>query len=563
MSAGAIGPRRAAIVAAVLFVVVYDIVALRLGAHTFFGASDASVYNRLGDALAHGRLDLDVSVPRGLLALPDPYDAHANQGFRAAGLHDYSLYDGRIYAYWGIVPALLVYLPAHLLGLTVADGHVVLAFVVLGFLTSVAILLTLVRRHLAVARTPVLAAGIVALGFANLGPFLLSRPLQYEVAIAAGDFFVMLGVLCFLRAADAARPRAAVAAGSLAMGLAVGCRPTLAVAIVVAVPLLWRRRRETFAPLAVPFALVLGGLAAYNYARFGAVAEFGTKWQLSDPQTRDGGYTSLGAVLPNLWNYLAPPPLGRAVFPFLFGNPGETSPIAPPDGYVKDAVVGMLWLAPVALLALGAPRWLRGGAAGLRRPALAIAGGAGAIALPLLAVNGTAVRYEPDVLPLLVLVAVLAWLAVDAARPRRWVTAGGSALVAFGVVVTALISLANNNALRGFHEGVFRALVDATGPLAAAAAGLAGQPVVAMIDGNAAGPPYRYDRLGREGASFTLARDGAELEIAAWRPGLVRLEGGSFAPRTVRVGGGVTRVGIRPTGRGPVRVRRLAARWAR
>src|SRR4051794_22715724 len=125
--------------AAVVLVALYYVAALELGAHTFFGASDASVYNRLGESLLHGRLSLDVRVPHGLLALSDPYDPVANRAFREGGLHDYSLYHGRIYAYWGVLPAVLLYLPAHAVGLTLADGHVVLLFVLGVFLASVAL----------------------------------------------------------------------------------------------------------------------------------------------------------------------------------------------------------------------------------------------------------------------------------------------------------------------------------------------------------------------------------------------------------------------------------------
>ena len=61
-----------------------------------------------------GRLDLPRAAPAGLLALPDPYDPQANRAFRMAGLegvHDLSLYNGKLYLYWGPVPTLVAFLP--------------------------------------------------------------------------------------------------------------------------------------------------------------------------------------------------------------------------------------------------------------------------------------------------------------------------------------------------------------------------------------------------------------------------------------------------------------------
>ena len=71
--------------------------------------------NRQTDAILAGQLNLKVDVPPELLALPDPQDPVANAPYRSQGLHDLSLYDGRIYAYFGIALVLLPYLPFRIL----------------------------------------------------------------------------------------------------------------------------------------------------------------------------------------------------------------------------------------------------------------------------------------------------------------------------------------------------------------------------------------------------------------------------------------------------------------
>lgn len=566
--------------AAVVLVIAYDVFALEVGAHTFFGASRSSVYNRLTDSLLHGRTTIDVKVPRGLLELPDPYDPAANRAYRDAGLHDYTLYNGKIYVYWGPVPALLVYAPAQLVGLTLADGHAVLLFAIAAFLASLALLGLLVRRLRAPPPPLALFAGAVALGFANLGPYLLSRPLQYEVAIAAGTFFVWLAALCFVAAIWSSRKLLLLGLGSLSVGLAVGCRATLALAMAMALPALWSLWRDapsrsarlrTLAALAIPCGVILVALAAYNAVRFDSLTEFGTRWQLSDPQYRRGGYFTGEAFLPNLWNYVVPPPLVRAVFPFLFGNPDETSPLSPGSRYVHDAVVGLLWLAPLTAFAALAPRWLREAAPELRRAVAVLAIGLAVLFLPLMFLHHDAIRYETDFLSLLMAIAVIAWMTRLAARPGRGLLGLGVVLAAVGALVTALISLDNNQALREHHPGVLRSLESVTGPLSALGAGLAGHPILAAVDQLPAGPPYRYDRLGRDGTTVRIARAGTRIEIAASRSGRVRLAGrvtggriairGSRTP-VLEVHRGVTRTTLVALGAQSVRVEGLQARWA-
>src|SRR3954447_11900744 len=96
-------------------------------------------YPRLANAFLHGRLSLDVRVPPGLLKLRDPYDPDQNAryrnccGFKPDSLHDLSLHDGKVYPYWGPVPA-VAFMPFELFG-----GHLEQAWAVFGF--SVAALL--------------------------------------------------------------------------------------------------------------------------------------------------------------------------------------------------------------------------------------------------------------------------------------------------------------------------------------------------------------------------------------------------------------------------------------
>jgi len=77
-------------------------------------------YNLLVRGFQHGQLSLDKVAPPQLATLPDPYDPVANGRYRTGnGLHDMTYYKGRLYLYFGVAPALLLFWPwAALTGIT-------------------------------------------------------------------------------------------------------------------------------------------------------------------------------------------------------------------------------------------------------------------------------------------------------------------------------------------------------------------------------------------------------------------------------------------------------------
>ena len=69
-------------------------------------------YNLLVAGFWDGHLSLNKQAPAELGQLPDPYDPVTNARYRlGAGLHDMSYYRGRLYLYFGVSPALLLFWP--------------------------------------------------------------------------------------------------------------------------------------------------------------------------------------------------------------------------------------------------------------------------------------------------------------------------------------------------------------------------------------------------------------------------------------------------------------------
>ena len=178
-------------------------------------------------------------MPPELLALDDPYDPAQNAPWR---LHDASLYDGRYYLYFGPTPVVLVYLPLRLVGVDASEALAAATLGFAGFLFALALMRFLIDRYRPRTSLATQVVAALLLGLANVVPFLLRRPAVYEVAIAGGYACLMAGLHLTLTAVLRDRPSLwRLAAGSLALGLAVGARPNLIVALPIWI-WAWRAR---------------------------------------------------------------------------------------------------------------------------------------------------------------------------------------------------------------------------------------------------------------------------------------------------------------------------------
>jgi hypothetical protein len=80
--------------------------------------AENTYYNLLVQSFSAGQLNLKTPVPPGLTQLADPYDPMASAPYRwnyGYPLHDLSYYKGRLYLYFGITPALMLFWPCRAL----------------------------------------------------------------------------------------------------------------------------------------------------------------------------------------------------------------------------------------------------------------------------------------------------------------------------------------------------------------------------------------------------------------------------------------------------------------
>ncbi len=383
-----------------------------------------SYYNLLVEGFRAGHLSLNKAAPLGLTQLADPYDPVANQVYKnwPYRMLDMSYYKGRLYLYFGVTPALLLFWPfAAVTGEYLFHREAVAIFCAVGFLTSVGLLRALWRRYFSEVSVGVVVAGAVGLGFATGVPLLLSQADVYEVAISCGHMLTMLAlgaVWCALHEPE--RRGRWLAAASVAYGLAVGARPSLLFGgIVLLAPVVqaWRERRQMWVVLMaaiVPITLIGLGLMAYNKLRFDSPLDFGWRYELTWERQITRQLFSWRYLWFNFCLYFLEPARWSARFPFVHEAAAPPTPVG--YGQVRNCF-GVLTNVPLVWLALAAPLAWRnrssqsGSVLRLFVAATAVLFGVCALTLGLFCASNP--RYEVDFLPALVLLAVIGILGLE------------------------------------------------------------------------------------------------------------------------------------------------------
>jgi len=461
-------PTRAATAAWVPWVILGTICALVIGFYAWsarpgwlgmrtWRAQDA-YYNLLVQGFRAGQLDLKTEVPPGLAHLADPYDPIANADYLLVDGHplwDLSYYHGKLYFYFGVTPALVLFWPyAALTGHYLWHKDAVVVFCAIGFLASVGLLCLVWRRYFPEIGLAVAAAGTLALGLAGFTPIILPRAEIYEVAISCGYALVMLTLLALWEACHRSHQRGRwLAAASLAYGLAIGARPTAlfgAVILLLPVAQAWREGRRIWAPLLAatgPITCIGVGLMLYNALRFDNSLEFGAYYQLNDLRTSAQHLWSLHYLKANFWDYFLAPAHWRDLFPFIHDL--KLPPLSKAKCY-SEHPFGVLTSIPLVWMALAAPLAWRGRSADvrciLRGFLAAVTWLFAARALSLGPYSFAFVRYEWEFCPVLVLLAVVGILGLEralAGRPawRRAARWAWGLLLAFSLTFNFLASV--------------------------------------------------------------------------------------------------------------------------
>jgi tetratricopeptide (TPR) repeat protein len=425
-----------------------------------------SYYNLLVQGFRHGQLNVDRDPPAGLASLVNPYDPAANTPFVWDSQHlcfDMSYYKGKLYLYFGVTPALMLFWPyVALTGHYLTQEDAVVIFFMAGFLTSAGLLHAIWRRYFPEVSIWAAASGVIVMGLVTGILELLASCGVYETAQCCGFAFTMFALAGVWKALhEPKRKTRWLILASLAYGLALASRQSLlfgAIMLLAPAAQAWFKTNDPHSrrsaalllvPTVVPITLVGIGLMLYNGLRFGNPLEFGWHYQLvGDIQNTTARQLSPAYLWINFRFYFLEPMRWTSQFPFL--QAFQLSPL--PSGYagVGMPYSGILVDYPIAWLALAAPLALRRAAgkdvSPLRWFAAAVFALFLACALVICLFLFASSSYEFDFLPDLMLLSAVGIFGLERAlehsTARRWIVRGiWSLLLVYSILFNIFSSI--------------------------------------------------------------------------------------------------------------------------
>jgi len=388
--------------------------------------AEDSYYNLLVKGFRSGQLNVEREAPPGLSQLADPYDPASNASYVWDAHHfsyEMSYYKGKLYLYFGVTPAVVLFWPYVLLtGHYLLHRNAVVIFFTLGFLAAAGLLRAIWRRYFPEVSILAATAGILALGLATGILLTLSSCDVYDVAKSCGFAFTMLALAAIWYAFHEPKRQALwLLLASLAYGLAIGSRPSLlfgGIILLIPVARAWqvatvprsgRRFGLLLAAAAGPTILIGLGLMVYNALRFDNPFEFGWHYQLTSYNQKAAHQFGVDYLWFNFRFYFLQCMQWGSRFPFL----QTVLPPPSPTGFwgVGEPYSGILINYPLVWMALAAPLAWRGRPLGeistLRWFVAAVFLLFVICALTMCLFFAASSRYEVEFLPVLMLLAVI------------------------------------------------------------------------------------------------------------------------------------------------------------
>lgn len=341
---------------------------ITFGTFTTWKAS-TQYYTLLADAFGKGQLHVDVEPGQALLEAEDPYSINIQRPFND-DVWDLSLYNGKLYLYWGPVPALLI-TPVQLIANTKITDMYLVYFFLCGLLIFNSLIL-LKLRQLFFSNIPIRSVVISIFLIGLILPIVwsLNVPDVYEAAIGAGQFFLIGGVYFSICAFEGNSRKRFLFLTGLFWACSVGSRAINVIPIIFMValtafwiwknqpkPLDWNKLMRLAASLLTPLALGAILIGWYNWARFDSPLEFGLRYQITiNNLNKDMPLTFQPDYFPlNFYAYLFQPFEFIPKFPFIKSADiytlMESFSITPPKLFAAGPVTGILFSMPFLFLA--------------------------------------------------------------------------------------------------------------------------------------------------------------------------------------------------------------------
>ena len=251
-------------------------------------------YELMAEAILASRIDFAYGDEAELDALENPYDPNERDEKGVQYHWDHAYYNGRYYMYFGIVPVLLVFLPYRVITGTALTTFRATQFFAAVIIAGIFALFRLLSKRF-FKKMPFglylslsVAFSVMSIWYAMAEPALYCTAITAAVALEVWSIFFYIKAVYWEKNENKQILFAAI--GALLGALVFGCRPPVALANIVVIPLLFVFLKEhpfskklagKLALAATPYLLVAMGLMTYNYVRFDNPFEFGQAYQLT------------------------------------------------------------------------------------------------------------------------------------------------------------------------------------------------------------------------------------------------------------------------------------------
>lgn len=318
------------------------------------------IYLKFVDSLMEGSLSLKIEPPQELGMLENPYDT--TQRLDIEYIWDTAYYDNSYFVYFGILPALILYIPVKILTGANLPIHIgVLLFSILTVINLCRIIISLYKKWFRQLNFNYLILAIIGTLSGSFLFWINRRPMVYELVTIAGICFLSEGTYLMLKALNKEDEinYKDLTLSTLCLALSVACRPNHLLVSLIFVPKLLQiliknikeKRNVTkyIAAVCIPYLIIGVLLMIYNYIRFDSIFEFGTSYQLT-ANDMNNLENRLATIPVGIITQLFKLPVTSNEFPF-FIHQNETISFFG-YYYVESLVCGLFILNPINLILL-------------------------------------------------------------------------------------------------------------------------------------------------------------------------------------------------------------------
>lgn len=337
-------------------------------------------------SLSNFQISLEQKPSEELLNLDNPYDYSQRESLKGSTeetygrpyMYDVALFGGEYYVYFGVLPAILLFLPFYAItGKYLLAAYGVFIFAALAMIVAVLLIKRIYLKWFKKLPFKLLVAAEIVLLF-GIGIFpTITSPRFYEVITISGLFFAMMGLYFIIGINSKTKSKKMkLFVGCLSLALAVACRPTQIFTSLIAIPFFISLLKEanqidktknnskakhkelvdTLANILVPYMFIGVILMEYNYARFGNPFDFGEKYQLTlynANETKLNIFSLFQGVVTALFNL----PLFKMDFPFVTSHQYSLPVYA--HLYVEDISAGLFFLSPICFILFTLKRFIK------------------------------------------------------------------------------------------------------------------------------------------------------------------------------------------------------------